>query len=49
MRLALLLAGAEELAARRWTSRAVDPENKAFRLSEIRGSPVLLKFFLGHW
>jgi hypothetical protein len=28
---------------------AVDASGQAFRLSELRGSPVLLKFFRGHW
>jgi hypothetical protein len=28
---------------------AYDAEGRAFRLSQLRGSPVLLKFFRGHW
>jgi peroxiredoxin len=28
---------------------AVNADGKAFRLSELRGSPVLLKFFRGYW
>ncbi len=29
--------------------RASDGDGKEFRLSNLRGSPVLLKFFRGHW
>jgi hypothetical protein len=29
--------------------RAVDAEGNEFRLSDLRGSPVLLKFYRGHW
>jgi hypothetical protein len=29
--------------------RAVDAEGKEFHLSQLRGSPVLLKFYRGHW
>jgi len=29
--------------------RAFDAEGNEFRLSQLRGSPVLLKFFRGHW
>lgn len=28
---------------------AVDADGRAFRLSDLRGSPVLLKFFRGYW
>jgi cytochrome oxidase Cu insertion factor (SCO1/SenC/PrrC family) len=28
---------------------AVDADGIAFRLSQLRGSPVLLKFYRGHW
>jgi cytochrome oxidase Cu insertion factor (SCO1/SenC/PrrC family) len=28
---------------------ALDAEGAPFRLSELRGRPVLLKFFRGHW
>jgi hypothetical protein len=28
---------------------ASDADGKEFRLSNLRGSPVLLKFFRGHW
>jgi len=28
---------------------ALDAEGASFRLSELRGRPVLLKFFRGHW
>jgi len=29
--------------------RAFDAEGQEFRLSQLHGSPVLLKFFRGHW
>ncbi|HLH21390.1 MAG TPA: hypothetical protein VK066_02635 [Chloroflexota bacterium] len=28
---------------------AVDADGRAFRLAALRGAPVLLKFFRGHW
>ena len=28
---------------------ALDADGNEFRLSQLRGSPVLLKFFRGHW
>jgi hypothetical protein len=29
--------------------RAFDAHGNSFRLSDLRGSPVLVKFFRGHW